>query len=115
MPQFCIQLVKILTSQSSDLETSCVWFCPLLLLLLLLLLLILILYYCVHRVLIGKPEGKRPLGRPRRRWEDNIKMDLREVGGGGGDLMELAQDRDRWRALVGTVKNLRVPKMRGIS
>ena len=69
----------------------------------------------VHRVLIGKPEGNRPLGRPRRRWEDNIKMDLREVGGGGGDLMELAQDRDRWRALVGTVRNFRVPKMRGIS
>ena len=56
----------------------------------------------VHRVLIGKPEGKRPLGRPRRRWEDNIKMDLREVGGGGGDWMELAHDRDRWRALVRT-------------
>ena len=69
----------------------------------------------VHRVLIGKREGKRPLGRPRRRWEDNIKMDLREVGGGGGDWMELAQDRDRWRALVGTAMNLRVPKMRGIS
>ena len=69
----------------------------------------------MHRVLIGKPEGKRPLGRPRRRWEDNIKMALREVGGGGGDWMELAQDRDRWRALVGTVRNLRVPKMRRIS
>ena len=52
----------------------------------------------VHRVLVGKPEGKRPLGRPRRRREDNIKMDLREIGG-GGDWMELAQDRDRWRAL----------------
>ena len=50
----------------------------------------------VHRILVGKPEGKRPLGRPRRRWEDNIKMDL-EVGGGCGDWMELAQDRDRWR------------------
>jgi len=62
----------------------------------------------VHRVLVGKPEGKRPLGRPRHRWEDNIKMDLREVGG-GGDWMELAQDRDRWRALVNTVMNLRVP------
>ena len=62
----------------------------------------------VHRVLVGKPEGKRPLGRPRRRWEDNIKMDLREVRG-GGDWMELAQDRDRWRALVITVMNLRVP------
>ena len=69
----------------------------------------------VHRVLVGKPEGKRPLGRPRRRWEDNIKLDLQEVGGSCGDWMELAQDRDRWRALVGTVKNLRVPKMRGIS
>ena len=69
----------------------------------------------VHRVLIGKPEGKRPLGRPRRRWEDNIMMDLREVGGVGADWMELAQDRDRWRALVGTLRNLRVPKMRGIS
>ena len=62
----------------------------------------------IHRVLVGKPEGNRPLGRPRRRWEDNIKMDLREVRG-GGDWMELAQDRDRWRALVNTVMNLRVP------
>jgi hypothetical protein len=62
----------------------------------------------VHRVLVGKPEGNRPLGRPRRRWEDNIKMDVEEVGGGRGDWMELAQDRDRWRALVSTVKNLRV-------
>ena len=69
----------------------------------------------VHRVLVGKPEGKRPLGRPRRRWEDNIKMDLQEVGGGCGDWMELAQGRDRWRALVSTVMNLWVPKMRGIS
>ena len=69
----------------------------------------------VHRVLVGKPEVKRPLGRPRRRWENNIKMDLQEVGGGFGDWMELAQDRDRWRALVSTVRNLRVPKMRGIS
>ena len=59
--------------------------------------------------------GKRPLGRTRRRWEDNIKMDLQEVGGGFEDWMELAQDRDRWRALVGTVMNLGVPKMRGIS
>ena len=55
------------------------------------------------------------LGRPRRRWYDNIKMDLQEVGGSCGDWMELVQDRDRWRALVGTVRNLRVPKMRGIS
>ena len=60
----------------------------------------------VHRVLVGKPEEMRPLGR--RRWEDNIKMDLQEVGG-GGDLLEFAQDRDRWRALVNTVMNLRVP------
>ena len=63
----------------------------------------------VNRVLVGKPEGKRPLGRPRRRWEDNIKMDLQEVGGGCGDWMELAQDRDRWRALVGTVRDFGVP------
>jgi len=56
----------------------------------------------MHRVLVGKPEGNRPLRRPRRRWEDNIKMDLQEVGGGRGDWMELAQDRDRWRALVAT-------------
>jgi hypothetical protein len=69
----------------------------------------------VHRVLVGKPEGKRPSGRPRRRWEDNIKMDLQEVGGSRGDWMELARDRDRWRALVGTVRNFRVPQMRGIS
>jgi len=69
----------------------------------------------VYRVLLGKPEGKRPLGRPRRRWEDNIKMDLQEVGGVCEDWMELAHDRDRWRALVITVMNLRVPKKRGIS
>ena len=69
----------------------------------------------VHRVLVGKPEGERPFGRPRRRWEDNIKIDLQEVGGSCGDWMELAQDRDRWRALVSTVMNFRVPKMRGIS
>ena len=69
----------------------------------------------VYRVLVGKPEGKRPLGTPRRRWEDNIKMDVQEVGGGCGDWMELAQDRDRWRALVSMVMNLGVPKMRGIS
>ena len=69
----------------------------------------------VQRVLVRKPEGKRSLGRPRRRWEDNIKVDLKEVGGGCGDWMELAQDREWWRALVGTVRNLRVPKMWGIS
>jgi hypothetical protein len=63
----------------------------------------------VHRVLVGKPEGRRPLGRPRRRWEDNIKMDVQEAGGGRGDWMELAQDRDGWRALVSAVKNLQVP------
>jgi len=62
----------------------------------------------VHRILVGKPEGKRPLGRPRHRWEDNIKLDLREVGG-GGDWMELAQDRDKSRALVNKVMNFRVP------
>jgi hypothetical protein len=59
-------------------------------------------------VLVGKPEGKRPFGGPRHRWEDNIKMGLQEVGG-GGDWIELAQDRDRWRALVGTENDLRVP------
>ena len=69
----------------------------------------------MQRVLVGKPEEKWPLGRPRRRWEDNIKMDLQEVGGGRGDWIKLAQDRDRWRALVGTVRNFRVPLMRGIS
>jgi len=63
----------------------------------------------VHRVLVGKPEEKRPLGRPRRRWEDNIKIDLQEFGGVRGDWMELAQDRDRWRALVGMVRDFRVP------
>ena len=62
-----------------------------------------------------KTEEKKSLERPRRRWEDNINMDLQEVGGGCEDWMELAQDRDRWRALVSTVINLRVPKMRGIS
>ena len=56
----------------------------------------------------GKPEGKRPLGRPRRRWKDNIKMELEEVGRGCGDWMELVQDRDRWRALVSAVMNFRV-------
>ena len=62
----------------------------------------------VHKVWVGKREGKRPLGRPRRRWEDNIKMDIEEVGRGCGDWTELAQDRDRWRALVSTVMNFRI-------
>jgi hypothetical protein len=62
-----------------------------------------------YRVLVGKPEGRRPLGRPRRRREDNIKMDLREVRWGGVDWIDLAQDRDRWRAVVYTVMNLWVP------
>jgi len=68
----------------------------------------------VYRVLVGKPEGEIPMGRPRSRWEDNIKMDFQEVRGSREDWMELAQDRDRWRALVSTVMNFRVPKMRGI-
>jgi hypothetical protein len=63
----------------------------------------------VYRVFVGKPEGKRPLGRPRRRREDNIKMDLQEVGYGGVDWIELAENRHRWRALVKAVMNLRVP------
>ena len=63
----------------------------------------------MHKVLVGKPEGKRPLGRPRRRWEDNIKMDLEEVGRGCGNWMGLTQDRDGWRVLVSTVMNFRVP------
>jgi hypothetical protein len=63
----------------------------------------------VHRVMVGKREGKRPLGRPRHRWEDNIKMDLQEVGGGRADWMELAQDSGGWQALVSMVKNFRAP------
>jgi hypothetical protein len=63
----------------------------------------------LYRVLVGKPEGKSPLGRPRLRWEDNNKMDLQEVECGGMDRMELAQNRDRWRALVIAVKNFRIP------
>jgi hypothetical protein len=69
----------------------------------------------VHRALVGKPEGNIPMGRSRCRWEDSIKMHLQEVGGGCGDWTELAEDRDRWRALVNTVMNFRVPKMREIS
>jgi hypothetical protein len=63
----------------------------------------------VHRVSVGKPEEKKPLGKPRRRWEDNIKTDLQKVGVGCGDWVESVQDRDKWRALVSTGKNLRVP------
>jgi hypothetical protein len=62
----------------------------------------------VYKVLVGKPEGKRPLGRPRRRWEDGIRMDLREIGLGVVDCIPLAQDRDRWPAVVSAVMNLRV-------
>jgi hypothetical protein len=62
-----------------------------------------------YNILVGRPEERRPLGRPRRRWEDNIKMDLREIGFGDVGLIHLAQDRDKWRALVNTVMNLRVP------
>ena len=68
-----------------------------------------------YMVLMGKTEGNKPHGSSRRRWDDNIKMDLQEVGGSCGDWMELAQDRDSWGALVSTVRNLRVPKLRGIS
>jgi hypothetical protein len=63
----------------------------------------------VYNILVGRPEGRRPLGRPRRRWEDNIKIDLREIGFGDVDWIHWAEDRDRWRALVNTVMNLRVP------
>jgi hypothetical protein len=63
----------------------------------------------LYSVLAGKPVGKRPLGRPRRRWEDNIRMDLLEVRSGGMDWVDVAQDRERWRALVNAVMNLRVP------
>jgi hypothetical protein len=66
-----------------------------------------------YNILVGRPEGRRPLGRPRRRWEDNIKMDLREIGFGDVDWIHLAQDRDRWRALVNMIMNLRVPQNAG--
>jgi hypothetical protein len=66
-----------------------------------------------YRILAGKPGRKRPLGRPRRRWEDNIEMDIRETGWDGVELIDLTQDRDQWRALVNTVMNLRVPKSIG--
>ena len=69
----------------------------------------------VHRDLVGKPEGKRPLGRPMRRWEVSIKVDLQEVGCGGMDWIELAEDRDRRRPLATAVMKLLVPKMRGIT
>jgi hypothetical protein len=69
----------------------------------------------VYRVYVGKPEEKRPLGRPRRRWEHDIKMDLQEGGCGVVDWVELAQDRDRWRALITAIMNLRANEMRGIS
>jgi hypothetical protein len=62
-----------------------------------------------YRILVGKPEGKRPLGGPRLRWVDSIRLDLREIGWGGMDWIDLAEDREQWRALVNTVMNLRVP------
>jgi hypothetical protein len=68
-----------------------------------------------YRILVGKPEGKRPLGRPRRKWENNIRMDLREIGWGGMDWIDLAQDREQWRAFVNTVMNLRFYNMLGNS
>jgi hypothetical protein len=67
----------------------------------------------ICNIFVGKPEGKRPLGRNRRRWEDNIRMDLREIGWESVDWMHLAQDRDQWRAVVSTVMNLRVPQNEG--
>jgi len=68
---------------------------------------------CVYRVLVGNPEGKKPLGRSRHRWEDNIRMDFQEVGCGVMDWIELVQDRERWQALVNVVRNLRVPQNAG--
>jgi hypothetical protein len=69
----------------------------------------------VYKVLVGKPEGKRPLGRPRCRWDDGIRMDLREIGWGSAEWIQLAQDGDRWRVLVNTVTNLRVVALWGVS
>jgi hypothetical protein len=68
-----------------------------------------------YNIFVGRPEGRRPLGRPRRRWEDNIKIDLREIGFGDMDWFHLAQDRDWWWALVNTVMNFRVPENTGLS
>jgi hypothetical protein len=62
-----------------------------------------------YRILVGRPEGRRPLGRPRCRWKDNIKMELQEVGWGGMDWIDISQDRDRWRALVNAIMNVQVP------
>jgi hypothetical protein len=67
------------------------------------------LFLNVYRILVGNPEGQRPLGRPKHRWVDNIKMDIREIGWDGVDWIDMAQDRDQWRALLNTVLNLRVP------
>jgi hypothetical protein len=64
---------------------------------------------CTYRILVGRPEGRRPLGRPRHRWDDNIKKDLQDVAWEGIDWIDMAQDRDRWRAVVSAVMNLRVP------
>jgi hypothetical protein len=70
---------------------------------------------CAYRILVWRPEGRRLLGRLRRRWEDNIKMDLQEVGWGDMNCFDVAQDRDRWRAVVNALMSLRFHKMRGIS
>jgi hypothetical protein len=69
--------------------------------------------YIIYRILVGNPEGKRPLRRPRRSWVDNIEMGLREIGWDGTDWIDLAQNRDQWRTLVNTVMNLRVPQNAG--
>jgi hypothetical protein len=89
------------------------FFCIIIIIIIIIISVVAVLCYCerkgVYRVLVGKPERKIPLGGPRLRWEDNIKMDLQEVGCGGMDWIELAQDRDRWRTLVKAVMNLQVP------